>query len=96
MTRPIGDRLEAAALILHFLAHVGEARIERICRYMESTPLRFAPGTTRNTVVRLKRQGKIVRVGYARYRVAPGVLVAPPTRNPKRRVVRRAHERYKG
>ena len=68
MTRPTGDRLEAAALILYFLAHVHEARIERIVRFMETSPLSFAPGTTRNTLSALKRAGRVERSGYGRYR----------------------------
>ena len=68
MTRPVAGRLEAAALILLFLRCVGEARIDRICRFMESEPLRFAPGTTRNTVSVLARAGRIERSGRGRYR----------------------------
>jgi len=68
VTRPVGDRKEAAALILHFLRHVGEAKVERICRFMETQPLSIAPGTTRNTLALLARQGKVDRVGRGRYR----------------------------
>ena len=74
MARPAGDALTAAPLILRFLRHVGEARIERICRYMESDPLTFAPGTTRNTLALLVRQGQVDRVGYGRYRIAPWAM----------------------
>jgi hypothetical protein len=76
VTRPRADRQQAAALILSFLACVGDARIERMVRYMETSPLRFPPGTTRNTVVRLARQGRIVRCGYARYQLPEAS--APP------------------
>lgn len=68
MARPVGARSEAAALILHFLAHVQEARIDRIVKFMETDPLSFAPGTTRNMLSMLARQGRIVRAGYERYR----------------------------
>jgi hypothetical protein len=68
MARPAGAPLEAAELILHFLRHVGEARIERVVRYMETAPLAFAPGTTRNTLSLLFRQGRVERVGYGQYR----------------------------
>jgi hypothetical protein len=61
------NNVKAAALILHFLACVGEARIERVVRFMDTKPLSFAPGTTRNTVAQLVRQGKLRRVGYGRY-----------------------------
>jgi hypothetical protein len=67
MTRPVGGRSEATALILHFLHHVRDARKERIVRYMETTPLSFVPGTTRNTIMRLVRQGRIARSGRGRY-----------------------------
>lgn len=71
MTRPTGAPLEAAALILHFLAHVGEARIARIVCYMTTDPLSVAPGTTRNTLSMLVRQGRVDRVGYGKYKSCP-------------------------
>lgn len=72
MARPTGAPLESAALILHFLAHVGEARTERIVRYMDTAPLSIAPGTTRNTLVLLLRRGLITRSGHGRYRRIEG------------------------
>lgn len=40
----------------------------RIIRFMQSPPLPYPPGTTRNMVSRLTRDGEIRRVGIARYR----------------------------
>jgi hypothetical protein len=68
VTRQPGARAEAAALILDFLACVGDAKIERICRFMATQPLSYAPGATRTTVARLAQQGRIVRVSLGRYR----------------------------
>lgn len=61
-------RPTSAALILAFLAAVQEARLTRIVRYMEATPLAFPAETTRNRVSYLTRLGQIERIGYGRYR----------------------------
>lgn len=53
--------MTAPALILFFLEWVGEARIEQIIRFMETKPLSFAPGTTRNALSALALAGKIKR-----------------------------------
>ena len=61
-------RPTAAPLILHFLRHAGQSRVERIVRYMDSqwnTP----SGTTRNTLSKLVRTGRVERVGYGRYAI---------------------------
>jgi predicted transcriptional regulator of viral defense system len=58
----------ARALILAFLRAVGEARIERIVRFMDTQPLSYAPGTTRNTLGELARAGEIARVRRGVYR----------------------------
>lgn len=68
MSRPPGDPLTAGPLILHFLSAVGEARLERIIRYMATSPLAFAPGTTKNILSKLTVAGEVERVGYGRYR----------------------------
>lgn len=75
VTRPT-----AASLILHFLRHVGTARLDRISRYMDSqwnTPA----STTRNTLSRLCIAGRVARVGRARYQwvdVTPAELNTKP------------------
>lgn len=61
-------RPTAAVLIVAFLAAVKEARITRIVRYMEGTPLPTPPATTRNRVSELARAGQIQRMSYGRYR----------------------------
>lgn len=73
MTRPIGGPHEAAALILSFLAHVGEARVARIVAFMATDPLRVASGTTRNVLSRMARRGKIARSGRGKYRHLPRI-----------------------
>ncbi len=61
--------MTAAALILHFLAHVHEARVERIERFMEAKPLAYPRTTTRNVLVVLVKAGEIERVARGVYRV---------------------------
>ena len=63
--------MTAAALILHFLAHVHEARVERIEQFMATRPLSYSHGTTRNALVVLVKAGEIERVRVGRYRIAP-------------------------
>lgn len=58
----------ADALILDYIARLGEVPGFRAVRYMETMHKR-APGTTRNALGRLVKEGKIERVGYGRYRV---------------------------
>lgn len=70
--RPADDPATAAPLIVRFLTSVGVARVERIVTFMQSEPLSFPPGTTRNMLVSLSRAGKIRRVGYGAYRIAQG------------------------
>lgn len=59
--------MSAAALILHFLTYVPEARIALLIRYLE-TAYRIPASTTRNTVSRLCTLGHIERVRRGRYR----------------------------
>ena len=63
--------MPAAAIILHFLACVGEAHGPRIVRYLE-TQWGIAAGTTKNTLSRLTKAGKVERVGRGRYRIGAG------------------------
>jgi Mn-dependent DtxR family transcriptional regulator len=70
MTRTLGAAgLNSSAVqIVRFLGTVGEARMARIIAYMGSqwqTPAT----TTKNTVYRLAKEGRIERVGYGRYRI---------------------------
>jgi hypothetical protein len=63
-------RPTTADLIVAFLVAVREARVDRIVRYMSSTPLATPAETTRNRISHLMHTGQIERVGYGRYRAA--------------------------
>jgi predicted transcriptional regulator of viral defense system len=62
-------RPTAAAVIVHFLRHVGASRVGRIARYMESQ-WGYPPATTRNTLSRLALAGRVARVKRGVYRIA--------------------------
>ena len=64
----------AAAIILHFLGCVGEAHGPRIVKYLDTWGI--AAGTTKNTLGKLTKAGKVERVGRGRYRIGAGVRAA--------------------
>lgn len=67
-----------AALILRFLRAVQQARVDRIVRFMATHPLSTPAGTTRNTLSRLARTGRIERVRRGRYRQGIDQASVPP------------------
>lgn len=58
----------ADALVLDYIARLGEVRGSRVEQYMVIMHKR-RPGSIRNVLMRLVKAGKIERVGYGRYRV---------------------------
>ena len=58
--------MTTAAILLHFFCYVRQAHVSYIARYMDRAwhvPRRTVLGT----LSKLVRDGRIVRVGYARY-----------------------------